>query len=132
MAKADNDPITWPDAGLPIDEALALVLPALWAAWADARDALARRPDDPAALNELRFAANKAMRELQAGLLQLMERGEVELLARLGSPLADPKPVPAVALEFLYIDLLSRIALQRGGRDLPKLYDLRLRQGARY
>jgi hypothetical protein len=135
VAKAEGPPNAdaWPPEGLPLDAACARTLGSLWADYAAARDAAAG-PDDIRRKNPYALTAEEKQRvahgeatkaALTASIRSLVKQGEYEVWARPGSPIADPKPIPASALDALEFDFEQRTAR---GENLPLLCDVRLRQ----
>jgi hypothetical protein len=119
-----------PPEGMPIDEACKLIDGPLWDSYVTAQAAagdldklrrmvLSLRPDQ-----ERRLAHRNKMRDALDALIRgCLERGEYELWARPGSPLADSRRIPMSAVPALEFDYEHRRAASHG----PPLLDIRLR-----
>ena len=118
---------------MPIDAACASGVAALWADYMTARAAAGdlaqlRRMMPLAVLSadeERRLAAcGEARAALNAWLAGGVEQGEIELWARSGSRIEDPRRIPASAVCVLKFDYEKRTA---SGEGLPLLYDVCVR-----
>ena len=120
---------------IPIDEWFARNAAQLWADYESARAAtsnlaqLRRLMPDALRDHETRLlkVRNEARAALDAWLADRSGRSEIEVWARPGSRIEDPRCIPPSAVRVLEFDYEERTA---SGKGLPLLYDVHVRQAA--